>query len=62
MTDDAHLITDEAALIALYGAPAEASIVKEVDHVHAIYRPFIEAAPFCVLATSDAEGCPSRPR
>ena len=62
MTDDAHLLTDEAALIALYGAPGEASIVKEVDHVHAIYRPFIEAAPFCVLATSGPDGLDASPR
>ena len=62
MTDDAHLLTDEAALIALYGAPGEASIVKEVDHVHAIYRPFIEAAPFCVLATSGPGGLDASPR
>ena len=62
MADDAHLITDEAALIALYGAPGEASIVKEVDHVHAIYRPFIEAAPFCVLATAGPDGLDASPR
>lgn len=57
-----HLITDEAALVALYGEPAEASIVKEVDHVHPIYRPFIEAAPFCVLATSGPGGLDASPR
>ena len=62
MTDDAHLLTDEAALIALYGTPGEASLVKEVDHVHAIYRPFIEAAPFCVLATSGPGGLDASPR
>ena len=62
MSDTSHLLTDEAALIALYGAPGEASIVKEVDHVHAIYRPFIEAAPFCVLATSGPGGLDASPR
>jgi uncharacterized protein len=62
MADAAHLLTDEAALIALYGEPGEASLVKEVDHVHAIYRPFIEAAPFCVLATSGPDGLDASPR
>jgi PPOX class probable FMN-dependent enzyme len=61
MGDD-HLIADEAALLALYGTPGEASIVKEVDHVHAIYRPFIEAAPFCVLATAGPDGLDASPR
>ncbi|HEV2677018.1 MAG TPA: pyridoxamine 5'-phosphate oxidase family protein [Aliidongia sp.] len=59
---DNHLVTDEAALVALYGEPGEASLVKEVDHVHAIYRPFIEAAPFCVLATSGPDGLDASPR
>jgi hypothetical protein len=57
-----HLITDEQALIALYGEAAEASIVKEVDHIHPVYRPFIEAAPFCVLATSGPGGLDASPR
>jgi PPOX class probable FMN-dependent enzyme len=56
------LITNEADLLALYGEPGEASIVKEVDHVHEIYRPFIEAAPFCVLATSGPDGLDASPR
>ena len=51
-TDPAHLVTDAAALQALYGSPGEASLKKEVDHVHPHYRAFIEAAPFAVLATS----------
>ena len=56
------LITNEADLLALYGEVGEASIVKEVDHVHPIYRPFIEAAPFCVLATSGPGGLDASPR
>jgi PPOX class probable FMN-dependent enzyme len=56
------LITSEADLLALYGEVGEASIVKEVDHVHPIYRPFIEAAPFCVLATSGPGGLDASPR
>ncbi|MDB5358980.1 MAG: flavin-nucleotide-binding protein [Rhodospirillales bacterium] len=56
------LIADEKDLLALYGEPGEASIVKEVDHVHPVYRPFIEAAPFCVLATSGPGGLDASPR
>jgi len=55
-------ITNEADLLAIYGEAAEASIVKEVDHIHPIYRPFIEAAPFCVLATSGPDGLDASPR
>jgi len=55
-------ITSEADLLALYGEAAEASIVKEVDHIHPVYRPFIEAAPFCVLATSGPGGLDASPR
>jgi PPOX class probable FMN-dependent enzyme len=56
------LITSEADLLAHYGEVGEASIVKEVDHVHPIYRPFIEAAPFCVLATAGPGGLDASPR
>lgn len=56
------LITTEQELLALYGEPPEASIVKEVDHIHEVYRPFIEAAPFCVLATSGPDGLDASPR
>ncbi|MGO4402065.1 pyridoxamine 5'-phosphate oxidase family protein [Achromobacter sp. PAB15] len=61
-TDPAHLITDADALQALYGAPGEASLKKEVDHVHPHYRAFIEAAPFAVLATSGPGGLDASPR
>jgi predicted pyridoxine 5'-phosphate oxidase superfamily flavin-nucleotide-binding protein len=47
-----HLIRDEAALTALYGAPAANSIRKEVPVLTPAYRAVIEASPFCTLATS----------
>lgn len=49
-------------LEALYGAVALPSIIKEVDHIHPVYRPFIEAAPFAVLATAGAKGLDATPR
>lgn len=60
--DDAHRITDPAALQALYGQPSQASVMKETDHVHPHYRAFIEAAPFVVLATVGPDGLDASPR
>ena len=57
-----HRITDEAALIALYGAPSPAALTKEVDHLHKHYRAMIAASPFVVLATSGPGGLDATPR
>jgi uncharacterized protein len=57
-----HLITDEAALEALYGKPSDPAILKEVDHVHPHYRAFIEAAPFMTMATAGPGGLDVSPR
>jgi len=64
MTDgnDGAVIRSLAALEALYDAAARGSIVKECDHIHPLYRPFIEAAPFVVLATAGPEGPDLSPR
>jgi len=62
MADSSTVIADVATLERLYGAPSEASIVKEVDHVHPIYRKLIEASPFAVLATSGPGGLDASPR
>jgi len=60
--NDAYRITDPEVLQSLYGQPGEASLMKEVDHVHPHYRAFIEAAPFAVLATSGPDGLDVSPR
>jgi uncharacterized protein len=57
-----HLVTSIEALEAIYGAPFGPSVVKEIDHVNADYRAFIEAAPFCALATSGPDGLDCTPR
>ena len=57
-----HLITTTDQLVALYEAPHDVSIAKEIDHVSAHYRAFIEAAPFFALATSGPEGLDCSPR
>jgi len=57
-----HVLNDLAALERLYGKPAEVSVVKEIDYIHAHYRAFIEAAPFLVLATGGPGGLDASPR
>jgi PPOX class probable FMN-dependent enzyme len=49
-------------LEALYGAPGDASIIKEIDHIIPEYAAFIEASPFVALATSGPEGVDCSPR
>ncbi len=57
-----QLITSVEQLEGLYGEPFGPSLVKEIDHVNAHYRAFIEAAPFCMLATSGPGGLDCTPR
>ena len=57
-----HLITSIEQLEALYGLPAGAAVFKEIDHVNAEYRTFIEKAPFFALATVGPEGVDCTPR
>jgi PPOX class probable FMN-dependent enzyme len=59
---DRSYVTSIQALEALYGPIAPPSLVKEVDHIHSVYRPFIEAASFVILATSGAGGLDASPR
>lgn len=55
-------ITDLAALDRLYSPVDPRSIVKVTDHVHPMYRPWIEASPFAVLSTVGPEGVDASPR
>ena len=55
-------ISSIAELEALYGLPAEASLLKETDRIVPEYRAFIEAAPFVALATRGPEGLDCSPR
>jgi PPOX class probable FMN-dependent enzyme len=59
---DDHRVTTLDALEAHYDKPNGPSIVKEIDHINADYRKFIEAAPFFALATSGPEGLDCSPR
>ncbi|MBE3638086.1 pyridoxamine 5'-phosphate oxidase family protein [Mangrovicoccus algicola] len=55
-------IDSEAELEALYGAAVPAALVKVADRITPEYRPWIEAARFCVLATVGPEGTDASPR
>ena len=55
-------ITTIEELNEIYGDPSPASLVKEVAEIIPQYRTFIEASPFCSLATSGPEGLDCSPR
>ncbi|MGA0533121.1 pyridoxamine 5'-phosphate oxidase family protein [Hansschlegelia sp. KR7-227] len=55
-------VTTLAQLEALYGAPGEASILKEVAELTPEYRAIIAASPFATLATAGPEGLDCSPR
>lgn len=59
---EAHQITDVATLQRLYGAPAGASVEKEINYIHPHYRAMIAASPFMVLATGGPAGLDTSPR
>ncbi|MCA0246094.1 MAG: pyridoxamine 5'-phosphate oxidase family protein [Proteobacteria bacterium] len=56
------ILKTEAQLEAIYGKPAEAATVKEVNWITPHYRAYIEAAPYAALATSGPEGLDCSPR
>lgn len=58
MTDVDRLveITSEAELRELLGPPMPRSVTKELRALHAHHRAWIEAAPFCLIATAGADG------
>lgn len=60
MTTD--IIDSISDLEALFGAIGEASVRKEVPYLHPIYRRWIEASPFAVLATFGPSGLDASPR
>jgi uncharacterized protein len=61
--DTTHDLADEAALRRIYSTgPGETSLAKVADHLHALYRPYIERATFAVLATVGEHGLDTSPR
>ncbi|VXB91402.1 pyridoxamine 5'-phosphate oxidase family protein [Massilia sp. 9I] len=59
---DQHLITDLAALEALFGPVAAPSIAKETDSLHPVYARWVAQARFALLATSGPGGLDVSPR
>lgn len=57
-----HTIQTLSQLQGLFGPVSEASLRKETATIHPVYRRWIEAAPFAVLATAGAEGLDASPR
>jgi PPOX class probable FMN-dependent enzyme len=57
-----HAIETVAQLEALFGQPGEASLKKEVPHLHPSYQALIAASPFVVLATTGPGGLDASPR
>jgi uncharacterized protein len=56
-------LVDDAALRRVYNtAPGQTSMAKVADHVHPLYRPYIEKSPFAVLATVGEHGLDTSPR
>jgi PPOX class probable FMN-dependent enzyme len=55
-------IGSESALMRLFEAPKEASLVKELDHVGVSYAAWIAASPFFVLCTAGGTGLDASPR
>lgn len=55
-------IDDIAALEALYDAPVTRSLTKVVNRITPLYRKWIDASRFCVLATVGPEGTDATPR
>ena len=53
-TDDA--LTSSSDLRAVYRAPAEPALRKEIDHLDAHCRTFIGHAPFVVVSTAGGDG------
>ena len=56
------ILTTIAQLEAIYGTPNAASTVKELAALNAEYRAYVEASPFCALATVGPEGLDCSPR
>lgn len=57
-----HTIRTVESLEALFGSVGEASLRKEVNFLHPIYRQWINASPFAVVATSGSNGLDTSPR
>lgn len=56
------IITDIAALEAIYGEPAKASLTKVAQHLTPLYLKWIMASRFCIVSTVGSSGTDGSPR
>lgn len=56
------IVTSVEQLEEIYGTPAATAVVKVANHITPEYRAWIEASPFCALATVGPEGVDATPR
>ena len=61
-SNDPYKVETLAQLEALLGEVAEASRRKEISYIHPVYKRWIEASPFAVLATVGPGGLDVSPR
>lgn len=57
-----HYIADEVELSAHYGTPSTPAVAKVSKRITPEYRAWIEASPFCALASVGPEGIDCSPR
>ena len=62
MPADDYSISSVEQLEALYGMPAERSVIKETNRLTPSYRALIEASPFLAIATAGSSGMDCSPR
>ena len=56
-------ITGAGELRDLLGTPSGRAVTKERTRLHAVDREWLAVSPFCIVATSDADGnCDSSPK
>jgi PPOX class probable FMN-dependent enzyme len=60
--NDPHRISTVEELEAFFGPVGEASLRKEVDHLHPVYQRMVAASPFALLATAGPGGLDVSPR
>ncbi len=56
MTDFRDVLTDVAALEAVYGPPSDPVVAKDIDRLDQHCRDFIARSPFVALAAAGADG------
>ncbi|WP_372613659.1 pyridoxamine 5'-phosphate oxidase family protein [Aquicoccus sp.] len=62
MTESYRKLETIEELEALYGSPSDAALRKVAPRLTPLYRRWIMASRFCVIATVGAEGCDASPR